>query len=234
MTTQIYKPTPPEARGVVAYSKIYPGKFGLKSKFFLPLIILLSEIPIMLKSKFNSSNKWTWQFSRFQLRLLTLLCRIEKHESLARLGSSLLNLLWVVAALSSHFALTARGSGVPVWLRKAGFVRNCFSGYTIPGLKDWVSCQLLVFCYFWNFLAVFSPLLGLTLNSRMHSLNQTNFDDFDVDNAFSHFYNHRRALSRNTLLWTLSKRKLKQFSKPWMTSGLKSKKSMKVKKPLFQ
>ena len=79
-----------------------------------------------------------------------------------------------------------------------------------------------------------SPLLGLTLNSRMHSLNQTNFDDFDVDNAFSHFYNHRRALSRNTLLWTLSKRKLKQFSKPWMTSGLKSKKSMKVKKPLFQ
>ena len=47
-----------------------------------------------------------------------------------------------------------------------------------------------------------SPLLGLTLNSRMHSLNQTNFDDqFDVDNAFSHFYNHRRALSRNTLLW---------------------------------
>ena len=68
----------------------------------------------------------------------------------------------------------------------------------------------------------------------MHSLNQTNFDDFDVDNAFSHFYNHRRALSRNTLLWTLSKRKLKQFSKPWMTSGLKSKKSMKVKKPLFQ
>ena len=110
----------------------------------------------MLKSKFNSSNKWTWQFSRFHLRLLTLLCRIEKHESLARLGSSLLNLLWVVAALSSHFALTARGSGVPVWLRKAGFVRNCFSEYTIPGLKDWVSCQLLVFCYFWNFLAVFS------------------------------------------------------------------------------
>ena len=110
----------------------------------------------MLKSKFNSSNKWTWQFSRFHLRLLTLLCRIEKHESLARLGSSLLNLLWAVAALSSHFALTARGSGVPVWLRKAGFVRNCFSGYTIPGLKDWVSCQLLVFCYFWNFLAVFS------------------------------------------------------------------------------
>ena len=83
----MYKPTPTEARGVGAYSKIYPGMFGLKYKFF-PLIVLVSETPIMLNSKFNSSNKWTWKFSRFRLRLLTLLlCRTEKHESLARLVS---------------------------------------------------------------------------------------------------------------------------------------------------
>ena len=53
----MYKPTPPEARGVGAYSKIYPG-------MFFPLIILVSETPIMLKTKFNSSNKWTWKLSR--------------------------------------------------------------------------------------------------------------------------------------------------------------------------
>ena len=64
-----------------------------------------------------------------------------------------------------------------------------------------------------------SPLLGLTLNSRTHSLNQTNFDD----NAFSHFYNALSGLiEKHAPLKTLSKRKLKQFSKPWMTSGLKS------------
>ena len=76
-----------------------------------------------------------------------------------------------------------------------------------------------------------SPLLGLTLNSRTHSLNQTNFDV----NAFSHFYNALSGLiEKHAPLKTLSKRKLKQFSKSWMTSGVKSKKSMKVKKPLFQ
>ena len=90
-----YKPTPPEARGVGAHSKIYPGMFGLKSKFF-PQIILVSETLIMLKSQFNSSNKWTWKFSRFRLRLLTLLCRTETHESLVRLA------MWrVVTALDT-------------------------------------------------------------------------------------------------------------------------------------
>ena len=52
----IYKTTPLEAGGVGVYSKVYPGIFGLKSKFF-SLIVLVSETPIMLKSKFNSSNK---------------------------------------------------------------------------------------------------------------------------------------------------------------------------------
>ena len=69
----------------------HPGMLGLKS-ISLPLIILLSETPIMLNSKFNSSNRWTWKFSRFRLRLLILLCKREKLESLTRLGSSLLNL----------------------------------------------------------------------------------------------------------------------------------------------
>ena len=41
-------------------------------------------------------------------------------------------------------------------------------------------------------------------------------------------------IEKQAPLKTLLKRKLKQFSKPWMTSGPKSKKSMKVKKPLFQ
>ena len=44
-----------EARGVGTYSKTYPGMLGLKS-LFLPLIILVSETPIMLNSKFNSST----------------------------------------------------------------------------------------------------------------------------------------------------------------------------------
>ena len=52
----IYKPTPPEARGVGTYSKTYPGMLGLKS-ISLPLIILVSETPIMLNSKFHSSNR---------------------------------------------------------------------------------------------------------------------------------------------------------------------------------
>ena len=85
----VYKPTPPEARGVGTYSKTYPGMLGLKS-ISLPLIVLVSETPIMLNSKFNSSNRWTWKFSRFRLRLLILLCKREKLESLTRLESSLL------------------------------------------------------------------------------------------------------------------------------------------------
>ena len=69
-----------------------------------------------------------------------------------------------------------------------------------------------------------SPLLGLTMNSRTHSLNQTNFDDqFDVDNAFSNFYNAPSGLiEKHAPLKTVSKRKLKQFSKPRITSGLKN------------
>ena len=55
-----------EARGVGTYSKTYPGMLGLKS-ISLPLIILVSETPILLNSKFNSSNRWTWKFSRFRL-----------------------------------------------------------------------------------------------------------------------------------------------------------------------
>ena len=38
-----------EARGVGTYSKTYPGMLGLKS-ISLPLIILVSETPIMLNS----------------------------------------------------------------------------------------------------------------------------------------------------------------------------------------
>ena len=42
----IYKPTPPEARGVGTYSKTYPGMLGLKSSS-LSLIILVYETPII-------------------------------------------------------------------------------------------------------------------------------------------------------------------------------------------
>ena len=58
----------------------------------------------------------------------------------------------------------------------------------------------------------------------MHSLNQTNFDDqFDVDNAFSNFYNALSGLiEKHAPLKALSKGKLKQFSKPRITSGLKN------------
>ena len=52
----IYKPTLPEAGGVGTYSKTYPGMLGLKS-ICLPLIILVSETPAMLNSKFNSSKR---------------------------------------------------------------------------------------------------------------------------------------------------------------------------------
>ena len=77
----IYKPTPPEARGVGTYAKTYPGMLGLKS-ISLPLIILVSETPIMLNSKFNSSNRWTWKFSRFRLRLLIqLFCFMLLHAA---------------------------------------------------------------------------------------------------------------------------------------------------------
>ena len=64
-------------------------------------------------------------------------------------------------------------------------------------------------------------------------LNQ-NFDDqLVVDNAFSNFYNTRSGLvEKHAPLKTFSKRKIKQFSKPWITNGLR--KSIKVKNSLFQ
>ena len=60
-------------------------------------------------------------------------------------------------------------------------------------------------------------------------VSQTNFSDqFDVDTAFSYFYNTLLALvDKHAPLKTVSNRKLKQFSKPWITSGLK--KSIKIK-----
>ena len=60
-------------------------------------------------------------------------------------------------------------------------------------------------------------------------LNQNNFDDqFVVDIAFSNFYNTLSGLvEKHAPFKTLSKRKLKQFSKPWISNGLK--KSIKVK-----
>ena len=57
-----------------------------------------------------------------------------------------------------------------------------------------------------------SPLICLTL--------KTNFDDqFDVDNSFSNFYNTLSGfVYKHAPLKTLSKCKLKQFSKPWLSS----------------
>ena len=54
-------------------------------------------------------------------------------------------------------------------------------------------------------------------------VSQTNFSDqFDVDTAFSYFYNTLLAfVDKHAPLKTVSNRKLKQFSKPWITSGLK-------------
>ena len=53
-------------------------------------------------------------------------------------------------------------------------------------------------------------------------LNQ-NFDDqLVVDNSFSNFYNTLSGLvEKHAPLKTLSKRKIKQFSKPWITNGIK-------------
>ena len=84
----------------------------------------------------------------------------------------------------------------------------------------------------------FSGFLGNRFNSDLLGalLNQTNFDDrFDVDNAFSHFYNLTlsRLAEKHAPLKTLSKRKLKQFSEPWITSGLKKSTNWKWKIPFF-
>ena len=65
-------------------------------------------------------------------------------------------------------------------------------------------------------------------------VSKTNFSDkSDVDTAFSYFYNTLLALvDKHAPLKTVSNRKLKQFSKPWITSGLG--KSIKIKNSLLQ
>ena len=65
-------------------------------------------------------------------------------------------------------------------------------------------------------------------------VSQTNFSDqFDVDTAFSYFYNTLLALvDKHAPLKTVSNRKLKQFSIPWIASGLR--KSIKIKNSLLQ
>ena len=82
----------------------------------------------------------------------------------------------------------------------------------------------------------FSGFSVNSFNSELSEelLNQNNFDDqFVVDIAFSNFYNTLSVLvEKHAPMKTLSKRKLKQFSKPWITIGLK--KSIKVKNSLFQ
>ena len=64
--------------------------------------------------------------------------------------------------------------------------------------------------------------------------DMSDHNQFDVDNAsFSLFYNTlSRLAEKQAPLKTFSKRKLKQFSKPLITSGLK--KSTEVKNSLFQ
>ena len=69
---------------------------------------------------------------------------------------------------------------------------------------------------------------GFSVNSFNYELseallNQNNFDDhFEVDIAFCNFYNTLSGLvEKHAPLKTPSKRNLKQFSKPWITIGLK-------------
>ena len=83
----------------------------------------------------------------------------------------------------------------------------------------------------------FSGFSVNSFNSELSEalLNQNNFDDqFVVDIAFSNFYNTLSSglVEKHAPLKTLSKRQLKQFSKPWISIGLK--KSIKVKNALFQ
>ena len=80
---------------------------------------------------------------------------------------------------------------------------------------------------------------GFSVNSFNYELseallNQNNFDDhFEVDIAFSNFYNTLSGLvEKHAPLKTPSKRNLKQFSKLWITIALK--KSINVKNSLFQ
>ena len=65
-------------------------------------------------------------------------------------------------------------------------------------------------------------------------VSQTNSSDqFDVNTAFSYFYNTLFALvDKHAPLKTISNRMNKQFSKPWITSALK--KYIKTKNSILQ
>ena len=83
----------------------------------------------------------------------------------------------------------------------------------------------------------FSGFSEVTFNLELYNLlsNQISHDDdsFDVDKAFSHFYDSSNVLvNKHVPLKKVSNRMRKQFSKPWITSGLK--KSIKVKNSLLQ
>ena len=75
-----------------------------------------------------------------------------------------------------------------------------------------------------------------TFNSELSNVlcNQINHgDSFDVHKAFSHFYDSLNVLvNKHAPLKMVSNRVHKQFSKPWISSGLK--KSIKVKNFLLQ
>ena len=105
------------------------------------------------------------------------------------------------------------------------------SGNIISDISDHYS----QFCISHNFIQgpkpgkqkrrVFSGYSRSKFNSELSDalVSQTNFSDqFDVDTAFSYFYNTLLAfVDKHAPLKTVSNRKLKQFSKPWITSGLK-------------
>ena len=54
----------------------------------------------------------------------------------------------------------------------------------------------------------------------------------NVHCAFSTFYNHlNKLINKHAPVKSVSRRKIKQFSKPWITKGLR--KSVKMKNALF-
>ena len=69
------------------------------------------------------------------------------------------------------------------------------------------------------------PVVTLFLTSAVitHSSNQINHGvSFDAGKAFSHFYDFLNVLvNKHAPLKTVSDRMLKQFSKPWISSGQK-------------
>ena len=82
----------------------------------------------------------------------------------------------------------------------------------------------------------FSGFSEETFNYELYYLlsNQINLrDSSDVDKAFSHFYDSLNVLvNKHAPLKMVSNRMRKQFSKPWITSGLK--KSIKAKNFFLQ